>query len=83
MNRRRWYYAHLRWAVMVDGKEGLRQWEEAVHIFLSEDRDTAFHRALEIGLLAKSKERTEHSRAVCTASTARDRDAARRPRSKP
>jgi hypothetical protein len=49
MNRQRWYYAHLRWAVMVEGKEGLRHWEDAVHIFLSEDRDTAFQRALEIG----------------------------------
>jgi hypothetical protein len=55
MNRQHWYYAHLRWAVMVEGKEGLRQWEEAVHIFLSEDRDTAFQRALEIG------HRAEHS----------------------
>ena len=42
MNRQQWYYAHLRWAVMVEGKEGLRHWEEAVHIFLSDDRDTAF-----------------------------------------
>jgi hypothetical protein len=49
MNRQQWYYAHLRWAVMVEGKEGLRHWEEAVHIFLSDDRDTAFQRALEIG----------------------------------
>ena len=49
MNRRQWYYAHLRWGVMVEGKEGLRQWEEAVHIFLSDDRDTAFQWALEIG----------------------------------
>ena len=49
MSRQQWYYAHLRWAVMVEGKEGLRHWEEAVHIFLSDDRDTAFQRALEIG----------------------------------
>jgi hypothetical protein len=49
MKNRQWYYAHLRWAVMVEGKEGLRQWEEAVHIFLSDDRDAAFRRALEIG----------------------------------
>jgi hypothetical protein len=34
MSRQQWYYAHLRWAVMVEGKEGLRHWEEAVHIFL-------------------------------------------------
>jgi len=50
MNRRQWYSAHLRWAVMVEGREGLRQWDEAVHIFLSDDRDTAFQRALEIGI---------------------------------
>jgi hypothetical protein len=49
MNSREWYYAHLRWAVMVEGKEGLRKWKEAVYIFLSEDRATAFQRALEIG----------------------------------
>ena len=49
MNNREWYYAHLRWAVMVEGKEGLRKWEDAVHIFLSQDRATAFQRALEIG----------------------------------
>ena len=49
MNSREWYCAQLRWAVMVEGKEGLRKWEEVVHIFLSEDRATAFQRALEIG----------------------------------
>ena len=49
MNRQLWYYAQLRWAVMVEGKEGLRQWREAVHIFLSDDQDSAFQRALEIG----------------------------------
>ena len=49
MNGQQWYSAHLRWAVMVEGKEGLRQWEEAVHIFVSDDRNTAFQRALEIG----------------------------------
>ena len=27
---------------MVEGKEGLREWKEAVHIFLSEDEQTAF-----------------------------------------
>ena len=49
MNGKQWYYAQIRWAVMVEGKEGLRHWEEAVHIFLSDDHDTAFQRALEIG----------------------------------
>ena len=49
MKNQRWYSAQIRWAVMVEGKEGLRQWEDAVHIYRSEDRDTAFQRALEIG----------------------------------
>jgi hypothetical protein len=49
MNGKQWYYAQIRWAVMVDGKEGLRHWEEAVHIFLSDDDDAAFQRAIEIG----------------------------------
>ena len=47
--REQWYRAHLRWAVMVEGKEGLRGWKESVYLFLSEDHDTAFRRALEIG----------------------------------
>jgi hypothetical protein len=42
-------YAHLRWAVMVEGKQGLREWHDAVHIFLAEDEQTAFQQALEIG----------------------------------
>jgi hypothetical protein len=35
--------------VMAEGKEGLRGWKESVYFFLSEDHDTAFRRALEIG----------------------------------
>ena len=31
MNGKQWYYAQIRWAVMVEGKEGLRHWEEAVN----------------------------------------------------
>jgi hypothetical protein len=49
MNNQEWYYAQLRWAVMVEGKEGLRAWKEAVHIFQSEDQETAFQHALAIG----------------------------------
>ena len=49
MMNKQWYYAQLRWAVMVEGKQGLRAWKEAVHIFLSEDEQTAFQQALEIG----------------------------------
>ena len=47
--KQQWYYAHLRWAVMVEGKQGLREWKETVHIFLSEDREAAFQQALLIG----------------------------------
>jgi len=49
MTTKQWYRAHLRWAVMVEGKEGLRGWKESVYLFLSQDHDTALRRALEIG----------------------------------
>jgi hypothetical protein len=49
MKRNEWYRAHLRWAVMVDGKEGLRSWEESIYMFLSADHATAFQQALKIG----------------------------------
>ena len=42
-----WFRAHLRWAVMVEGKEELRRWEETVYIFLSEDSEAAYQRALQ------------------------------------
>jgi hypothetical protein len=47
MSSQQWYHAQLRWAVMVEGKEGLRAWKEAVHIFQSEDQETAFQQARE------------------------------------
>src|SRR5208283_3374303 len=53
MMNKQWYYAQLRWAVMVEGKQGLREWKEAVHIFLGEDEQTAFQQALEIGRLGE------------------------------
>ena len=53
MMSRQWYYAQLRWAVMAEGKEGLREWKEAVHIFLTEDQQTAFQLALKIGRLGE------------------------------
>ena len=34
MTTKQWYRAHLRWAVMVEGKEGLRGWKESVYLFL-------------------------------------------------
>jgi hypothetical protein len=49
MNTKEWYRAHLRWAVMVDGKEGLRCWEECIYMLLSSDHATAFQQALKIG----------------------------------
>jgi hypothetical protein len=49
MNGKEWFRAHLRWAVMVEGKEGLRCWKESVCIFLSEDSANAFQHALVIG----------------------------------
>ena len=53
MMSKQWYYAQLRWAVMAEGKEGLREWKEAVYIFLSEDQQTAFQQALKIGRLGE------------------------------
>lgn len=43
-----WFQARLRWAVMEQGS-GLDHWQEAEHIFLSENRETAFQQALRIG----------------------------------
>jgi hypothetical protein len=48
MKARQWYRARIRWAEMVEGR-GLRHWEEGHYLFCSEDRETAFRRALEIG----------------------------------
>lgn len=49
MSEKQWYRADIRWAVMVEGKEGLREWEESVYLFQSENRDAAFQKPLEIG----------------------------------
>jgi hypothetical protein len=49
MKPREWYQAEIRWAVMVEGKQGLREWEDAVYFFLAEDEEAAFKQALEIG----------------------------------
>ncbi len=49
MSTSEWFRAHLRWAVMVRGKEGLCRWEESVFIFLSENRGTATMQALRYG----------------------------------
>ncbi len=49
MRPREWFRAKIRWAVMVEGREGLRCWEESIHIFASKNHDTAFQHALQIG----------------------------------
>jgi len=49
MKRQNWFRAKIRWALMVEGREGLRCWEESIHIFVSQNRDTAFQHALQIG----------------------------------
>ena len=49
MTPREWYQAEIRWAVMVEGKQGLREWEDAVYFFLAENEEAALKQALEIG----------------------------------
>jgi len=49
MSARQWYRAHLRWAVMVPGQEGLPRREDSVLIFLSENHDRATAQALRYG----------------------------------
>jgi len=43
-----WYRAEIRWAVLEEGKQGLREWKDAIYFFRSDGRD-AFQQALEIG----------------------------------
>jgi len=45
---RQWYQAEIQWAVMVEGKQGLRDWEESVYLFQAEDRAAAFQKALDV-----------------------------------
>jgi hypothetical protein len=61
MNTKEWYRAHLRWAVMVDGKEGLRCWEDCIYMLLNSDHATAFQQALKIGRREESIRMEERS----------------------
>jgi len=61
MSRRQWYRARIRWAEMVE-RHGIRHWEEGLYLFRSENRETAFQRALEIGEGGQSGEAEEHRR---------------------
>ena len=44
-----WFHAQIRWAILVEGKEGLRTWKESGYIFLSDNHETAFKQALAMG----------------------------------
>ena len=49
MKTKVWFHAQIRWAVLEEGKRGLRSWEESAYIFLSENDETAFQQALADG----------------------------------
>jgi hypothetical protein len=49
MKTQKWFHAQIRWAILEEGKRGLRSWEESAYFFLSEDHDTAFKQALAEG----------------------------------
>ena len=61
MSRRQWYRARIRWAEMVEG-HGIRHWEEGLYLYRSDNRQTAFQRALEIGEGGQSGEVEERRR---------------------
>ena len=56
-----WYYARVRWAVMVEGR-GLRQWKESMIVFRAVDRKAAFERALELGRRSQQFEENRKGR---------------------
>jgi hypothetical protein len=49
MKTKVWFHAQIRWTVLVEGKRGLRSWEESAYIFQSENDATAFQQALAEG----------------------------------
>jgi hypothetical protein len=49
MKSKDWFHAQIRWAVLQEGRRGLLYWKEPAYLFLSEDHQTAFQRALEEG----------------------------------
>ena len=65
MKTKVWFHAQIRWAVLEEGKRGLRGWEESAYIFLSENDETAFHQALAKGQRHESY-RKEGRRLVAT-----------------
>jgi len=65
MKAKVWFHAQIRWAVLEEGKRGLRGWEESAYIFLSEDHEKAFQQALDVGRRHESF-RKERRRLVAT-----------------
>ena len=65
MKTKVWFHAQIRWAVLEEGKRGLRSWEESAYIFLSENEETAFKQALAEGRRHESY-RKEGPRLVAT-----------------
>ena len=61
MKTRQWHQARIRWAQMVKGR-GIRNWEEGLYLYRSEDREAAFQRALEIGEGGQSAEEEQTGR---------------------
>lgn len=49
MKSKDWFHAQIRWAVLQEGKRGLLYWKESAYLFRSEDHETAFQQALEMG----------------------------------
>jgi hypothetical protein len=68
MKARQWYRARIRWAEMVKGR-GIRNWEEGLYLFRSEDREAAFRRALEIGEGGQSGGEEEGRHRTCWVET--------------
>ena len=65
MKAKVWFHAQIQWAVLEEGKRGLRSWEESAYIFLSEDHEKAFQQALDMGRRHESF-RKEGRRLVAT-----------------
>ena len=49
MKIKQWFHAQIRWAVLEEGKRGLRSWKESAYIFQSDNDQTAFRQALAMG----------------------------------
>ncbi|MCC6367506.1 MAG: hypothetical protein IT165_28625 [Bryobacterales bacterium] len=53
MTPRQWWRARLRWAVLEEGY-GIYLWRESEYLFLSENWETAFQQALQLGRQGES-----------------------------